>query len=389
VIAGVLEGDLVKITQVVAVQDMFWGKCRAGWLCLDYSDYSGGLPVGEPGEQIPQIPGTPTVPETQKQSGETAVDMGTVTANQLAIRSAAGSRGTPVGTYRKGDRVALLEVATVSGVLWGRTEQGWISLIYVELDEMEHEKLMEAAIFKGEIHVQNIFINRDEIPQGYAAIVSHKSGLNARSQAGAAGEIVHTYAPGETIRILEQTSVDGILWGCTEHGWVCMEHVQVEDTAMTVAKKISGKDSDTEEDSRTSDGSREEITAIYGTVAAVRVNVRRLPGASGEPVAYYHRGDQISILEMIQLNGQIWGRTDKGWISLVYVDLEEVSGEEPGVTGEVTLEGLCIRQGPGSGNTIVGVYSQGQTVIILEQLRVGLTLWGRTIRGWVCMDYVE
>ena len=42
-----------------------------------------------------------------------------------------------------------------------------------------------------------------------------------------------------------------------------------------------------------------------------------------------------------------------------------------------------------TGNVVVGSYKRGQTVTILEQTRVGVTLWGRTDKGWICMDYVK
>ena len=60
-----------------------------------------------------------------------------------------------------------------------------------------------------------------------------------------------------------------------------------------------------------------------------------------------------------------------------------------GTAAFFTADVLCIRKGPGTGNVVVGSYKRGQTVTILEQTRVGVTLWGRTDKGWICMDYVK
>ena len=65
------------------------------------------------------------------------METGTVTANRLYIRSSAGSKGTPVGSYGKGDRVEILETTSIGTTPWGRTDKGWICMTYVELDSQE------------------------------------------------------------------------------------------------------------------------------------------------------------------------------------------------------------------------------------------------------------
>jgi uncharacterized protein YgiM (DUF1202 family) len=106
-------------------------------------------------------------------------------------------------------------------------------------------------------------------------------------------------------------------------------------------------------------------------------------------VGSYRKGDKVTILEIKQVNGVTWGRTDKGWISMAYVKLDAREETTTGFVGTITADALCIRKGPGTGNVVVGSYQRGQTVTILEQTRVGITLWGRTDKGWICMDYVK
>lgn len=59
------------------------------------------------------------------------------------------------------------------------------------------------------------------------------------------------------------------------------------------------------------------------------------------------------------------------------------------VTGTITASTLNIRETPEANGRILGIYSKGQKVTILEQKTVGNSTWGRTNKGWINMDYVE
>ena len=72
-----------------------------------------------------------------------------------------------------------------------------------------------------------------------------------------------------------------------------------------------------------------------------------------------------------------------------YVKLDDAVDSGTGRTVTVIADLLCIRKAPGTGNAVVGSYRYGQQVIILETTRVGATSWGRTDKGWICMDYVK
>ena len=127
---------------------------------------------------------------------------------------------------------------------------------------------------------------------------------------------------------------------------------------------------------------------ITGIVTATGLNIRRTPGTNAPIVGSYRRGDHVTVLETKQMNGILWGRTDKGWICMTYVLLDEPESEDITI-GVITADVLRIRMGPGTGNVVVGSYKMGETVTILEKTRVGVTLWGRTDKGWICMDYVK
>ena len=52
-----------------------------------------------------------------------------------------------------------------------------------------------------------------------------------------------------------------------------------------------------------------------------KLNIRAEPKwPDGERVGTYNHGDVVTILEIKEVDGMEWGRTDKGWIVLIYVD---------------------------------------------------------------------
>ena len=77
-----------------------------------------------------------TEPETTApQETEAPAEVtGTITASTLNIRETPEANGRVLGIYSKGQKVTILERKTVNGVEWGRTNKGWISMKYVELD---------------------------------------------------------------------------------------------------------------------------------------------------------------------------------------------------------------------------------------------------------------
>ena len=55
----------------------------------------------------------------------------------------------------------------------------------------------------------------------------------------------------------------------------------------------------------------------------------------------------------------------------------------------VTSGRLNVRSGAGTNYSVVGWLSAGETVTITEQTTVNGTPWGKTAKGWVCMNYIS
>ena len=100
---------------------------------------------------------------------------------------------------------------------------------------------------------------------------------------------------------MEQKEVAGRLWGRCEKGWICLRsYAKLE----TVTEKVEDK---------------EEPIHETGTITATCLNVRSGAGTNHSVVAQLYKGDKVTILEKKTVNGTVWARTDKGWISMKYV----------------------------------------------------------------------
>jgi len=462
-VSGVREDDVLLITEVVDVNGTLWGKFRGGWICLQYTDYTGGLTPGDP-EAEPDA--------TQPENGE-PVASGTVSVELLNYRAAAGTHGKILGAYSRGRKVDIFEKATVNGTPWGRTDKGWICLTYVKLDSEKPQETTpptESETTAPDTVVPDVTRpaeTPDKTEQGIPGTVTSRAGLNIRKGPGTNYAAAGSYQSGQKILILEQQTVNGTLWGRTDKGWVSLQYVQLEDTwtnsngfyAVVTASglnvrsgpgvgnksvgsytrgqrivileqtvvsgqkwgrtdkgwvcmtyvKLEGSVAKPEEPGTTlpeatqpettlpdvthpettEPETQDKPTGVTGVVTAGGLNIRKTPGTNGQVVGGYVRGAKVTILEQTMVHGTPWGRTDRGWISLAYVKLDEVSQEvKPGNVGIIKANVLNIRKGPGTGSAVVGGYAQGTKVTILETVQVGGTTWGRTDKGWISMDYV-
>lgn len=132
-----------------------------------------------------------------------------------------------------------------------------------------------------------------------------------------------------------------------------------------------------------------------GTVNTNTLNIRASASTNSERVGAYTFGDRITILE----TKDGWGRTDKGWVSMNYVTIgnnapanNTPSSSTPTGTGSgnavVSGSGVNIRTGAGTDYPIITTVGRGESLTILETTTEGGRQWGRTAKGWICMDYV-
>ncbi len=157
-----------------------WGRTKDGWICLDYIYQDGTT------------------------GAKTA--SGVITADELNIRSGPGKGYGTVGSYIEGDKVTILEQFTYNGTTWGCTNQGWISMDYVD------------AATTGNT-------TTDDGDQAGTVI---GNGLNIRSGAGSDYPAVGTLNYGDRVTILEQKKVGDTTWGKTSKGWISLDYVSLD-----------------------------------------------------------------------------------------------------------------------------------------------------------------
>ena len=170
-------GDRVEIME----KSNNWGRTKDGWICLDYIYQDGTT------------------------GAKTA--NGTVSGTQLNIRSGPGTGYASVGSYNKGDKVTILEQFTYNGTTWGCTNQGWISMDYVDVGNSNSSSTNEDG-------------------SKYGTVIGN--GLNIRSGAGADYPAVGTLNYGDRVLILEEKKVEDTTWGKTSKGWISLDYVSLD-----------------------------------------------------------------------------------------------------------------------------------------------------------------
>lgn len=347
-------GDRVEILRDATAAGIRWGYITepyVGWVCMDYVEMvnpSGNSDIST------STPGNDNAGTTTPDNTTTFQSYkGVVTGSELNIRNDPSTNGTLVGQYKKGDVVTILE--TKNG--WGRTDKGWVNLAYINAsttntttnnnsgtntgssNTTDNGNGSTSVVFKGivtanELNVRSSASTSGErikslskgtrveileksgdwgrISDGWISLnyvyqdgtkgtntakgIITGSGLNIRSGPGTTYESVGTYSKGDRVNVLEQFTIGGTTWGCTDKGWISMSYVYVDGT-----------------DVGESGG---------GVVNTDGLRIRSGPGTSYDVVATYDEGDEITILYQVTVGDTTWGCTSTGWVSLAYVDLD-------------------------------------------------------------------
>ena len=227
--------------------------------------------------------------------------------------------------------------------------------------------------------------------------VSVRSGsLNIRSGAGTGYAYVGSLKSGTSVDIYQITTVGNVRWGKIDKGWICLTYVQLSsDSNQSGSSSGSG--------TVTTPAKPDTESASLSGIVQLRsgsLNVRSGPGTKYTSVGYLSNGTRVNITETVHVGNVRWGKTEKGWICLHYVQLSSDSGQNGSgesknedtvlYTGRVTLSNgmLNIRSGAGTNYSRVGSLANGSNVNIYEVTTANGIRWGRTERGWISMHYV-
>ena len=365
VVGNLYAGDKVEISRREEVTGIDWAYIispTAGWIVMEFVEMD--IPTEEAPQENVSTPagnGEVTAPTQAPSTTNTESIKGVINANGLNIRSEASKDGKVQGSYNKGDVVTILE--TKNG--WGRTNKGWISMDYVTTTGGNTNNTNTSNTTNT--NTSNTTGNGSTTVQLRGVVRVNE--LNIRGSASTDGERVGMYTYGDRVEILEKSGS----WGRTKKGWIHLDYIY-------------------------QDGTTGKNTISNATITGNGLNIRQGPGTGYDVVGSYSSGDKVTILEQFTYNGTTWGCTNKGWISMQYVNNGSSNAgtsntndntTSTGKTGTVYANGLNIRAGAGKGYGVVGSLNRGDRVTILEQTNVDGIIWGRIATGWIALEYVS
>ncbi len=303
-----------------------------------------------------------------------------------------------VDAYPNGEVVQIVaEYTDASGIKWGKVSNngGWINLSYTQ---------------------DFVATEEDEGPGVKVTVTA--TDVNLRRGPSTSYSVVGKANTGDVLEITSTATGAGYVWGKSSKGWIALKYtdydavVKGEEPEQQPEQKPEDKPQDQPEDSK-----KEEVVATGKVkLQSGTLNVRSGPSTGYQVVGYLNNGDAVEIYEIKKVGATEWGRIAKGWISLSYAVLdknqsnddtqeEQQPEQQPeqkpedtpqdsgtaGVTGKVVVSSgsLNIRSGPGTSYSVVGWLGAGDTVTITEQTTVNGTPWGKSAKGWVCMNYIS
>ncbi len=378
-VGKLLPGAKVEFTKFQKVGYADWGRTKDGWVCMDYIvlDKEGESGPAEPDVDNPDTdkpdtnPPDVDTPDPDVPGDSAVLYTGTViNTNSLRVRQEPGTKNKQVGTLVRGEKVEILEEREVDDAPWGRIASGWICLLYIEADPSQ-EDLTNAK---------------------YGYVISF-SPLNIRSAPGAHNLLRGTLNPGTIIPIFEEVQYNNETWGRTKRGWVCMKYVTIDPNLKSDEVEVpdGGGDvtPDVPDEGPVPPGTTPLYTgSVYGTY---NLRLRTGPGTNYAEVTQLTYGYKLNIYEVRPVNNLLWGRVDKGWVCLTYVELDPTPANvrQPLTATVETYTPLKIRKGPDVSYEQLGLLTNGDVVTIYEIDNSGKRPWGRIDNGWICLDYVH
>lgn len=352
-----------------------WGKISGGWICL--KDASEELQPEQALEQALEV---------------------TVNTNGVNLRVGPGTNYEKVGTANKGQKLTITGTTKTKNNTWGKFDGGWICLSYTDFESAKAESSADA----NKVTAIGKIVNADKV--------------NVRSGPGTSYSVAGSYSLGEQMYITLQEKVGGTVWYKTEKGWVHSYYVKAtaveagsvpdltpttptepEVTTPTEPEATTPTEPDTTTPTTPDASDKEEKIQDVGTVVnCATLNVRSGAGTKNPKVASLLRGSQVTIVAYTKVNGVTWGQTEKGWVSMEYIQLNTGNS---GTTGDTSTTGstgtvvnctkVNVRSGAGTNHSKVTQLTKGTTVQILETTKVNGVTWARTAQGWIHTYYLS
>ena len=289
------------VVERTLVGDVVWGRVAARdaankfdyyWINLAGTDLGTYSLTPGTANTTPTTPTTPGTPGTPGSAATVAAKGTIVNTEEVNVRSAAGVTNPKATTLKKGAVVTIYEQKTVDGALWGRCDQGWVAMAYVDLSTKT--TTATGTVAGGTLSGNTILTT---VPAGAIGVgfVNIKN-LTVRNGAGLGYKQTGTLPLYTNVVIYEHILKDGMIWGRCDQGWICTSYVTYTGTSVTGS------------------GTAGTIARCFYTA-----NVRSTAGVGNALVAKIMVNSRVEILEQTTYSGETWGRTSLGWVNMQYV----------------------------------------------------------------------
>ena len=404
-VGEVHSGDQLTITAIGYGTGYTWGKSEKGWIALEYTNYEEALKQAQkpstpettvppettappettvppetttppettvppetttpPETTVPPetttppettMPPEPTPPEKPQKPEKPAGESGTVVnCSELRIRSGPGTSYECVGYLPAGTKVTITEKKNGGGMVWGKIERGWISLDYVSLAGQR-------------------------VPEGgETGVVVNCSELRIRSGPSTGYSCVGYLPAGTKVAITQKATTGSMVWGKIDRGWISLDYV-----------RLGEQSGSTDNSSGSSSGNASASGETGVVVNCAQLRIRSGPSTGYSINGFLDAGTTVTITEKKTNGSMVWGKIDRGWISLDYVQMNGSSQSGAKTSGTVKVSDyLRVRSGPSTSYSIVGYLRNNDRVEITERRNNGGMTWGKTSQGWISLSYVE
>ena len=235
---------------------------------------------------------------------------------------------------------------------------------------------------------------KDAVGEDPVICTIYEDNVNIHKTHDADSSVLDQLPSGAEIHIVEKKSANGSEWGRMEKttlpdgtkvkgGWINMKYTEkpIVPTEPTPTDPTEPEYMDVE--------------ATMGTVITGKLNIRKGAGSKYEAFDSYYEGDRIEILEILEVDDTLWGRTYKGWVGMGYVRMDGTAPEKPDETitsngnyrilgyGVVDLGKLNVRSGPGTDREKIGEVTEGNRYAYYEVQQD----WVRIECGWVSAEF--
>ena len=375
IVGSLSKGQTVDLYETKYVNGIQWGRSSAGWFCLTYASVTRLVEDNTIANDIGFTNYIFTGKIEAFAEGDLPSDHfvtapgGTTAVKDPTVKDKDGNE-EPVAL--KNADVTISNLVAAGGETWGKTSNGWIALSAVKLD-----------VAKFYVIAENLTIRENPNTESTRVDLLIKGTEFDVTEIKLVGETIWGYA--RKVGEVEPYSYVG---------WANLSNENVSRNGAPDVS-ISGSNANTS-----------TVVTMAKVVGTDKLRVRISGSTSAKEIGTLAYGATAAVLA--EKNG--WYKLDvdvdnnaktDSWVFGEYLEIYEgTAGSNAGTTdnkGNVltgtgivanTYSGVNIRSGAGTAYGIVGKYLTGTSVEILEVTTSGASKWGRTEKGWVCMDYI-